>query len=252
MDLELDGKIAVVTGASTGIGREIAKVLSAEGAQTVVIARRTHLLETLQQEVVKSGGRRPLVIGADLYDRAVPTRIRDQILRELGRADILVNNAGGSRKLEQLDAPDEAWDESFAINFTAVRKMTHGLLPTMQQQKWGRIINITGSMEPRMFNAANAAKAGVHAWAKGLSRLIGKDGVTINSLQPGRIHSEQIDQRLHPTPEDQEQFAKANIPLGFFGEPQDMAYLAAFLCSPKARYITGQRIYVDGGLHHPI
>lgn len=103
-----------------------------------------------------------------------------------------------------------------------------------------------------MFNAANAAKAGVHAWAKGLSRAVGKDGITINSLQPGRIHSEQIDNRLHPTREDQERFAIENIPLGYFGEPEDMAYLAAYLCSPKARYITGQRIYVDGGLHHAI
>jgi len=251
MDLELDGKIAVVTGASTGIGRAIAKALSHEGAQTVVIARRMHLLESLQQEIVEGGGRRPLVIATDLYDRAAPDRIREQVLQHFGRADILVNDAGGSRKTT-LDASDEVWDESFAINFTAVRKMAHVFLPTMQQQKWGRILNITGSMEPRMFNAANAAKAGVHAWAKGLSRVIGKDAVTINSLQPGRIHSEQIDQRVHPTPEDQEQFASANIPLGYFGDPEDMANLAAFLCSQKARYITGQRIYVDGGLHHAI
>ncbi len=251
MNLELDGRIAVVTGASSGIGRGIAKVLADEGTQVIAVARRTALLESLQAEVIKSGGKRPLAISADLYDRAMPARIRDQVLREFGRADILVNSAGGSRQLP-ADAPDEPWDESFAINFTAVRKMTHALLPIMQQQKWGRILNITGSMEPRGFNAANAAKAGVHAWAKGLSRVIGKDGVTINSLQPGRIHSEQIDQRLHPTREDQEHFAKANIPLGYFGDPEDMAYLAAFLCSPKARYITGQRIYVDGGLHHAI
>lgn len=251
MDLQLDGKVAVVTGASTGIGREIAKVLAAEGAQTVVIARRTHLLETLRGEIGAAGGKPPLVIGSDLYERSEPARIRDEVLRKFGHADILVNDAGGSRKLE-LDAPDEAWDEAFAINFTAVRKMAHAFLPQMQQRKWGRILNITGSMEPRVFNAANAAKAGVHAWAKGLSRVIGKDGVTINSLQPGRIHSEQIDQRVHPTPEDQAQFAQANIPLGYFGDPQDMAYLTAFLCSEKARYITGQRIYVDGGLHYAI
>lgn len=251
MDLELDGKIAVVTGASTGIGRAIAKALANEGAQTVVIARRTHLLETLQQEIAEGGGKKPRVIGADLYDREEPERIRDQVLHHFGRADILVNDAGGSRKTT-LEASDEVWDESFAINFTAVRKMAHAFLPTMQQQKWGRILNVTGSMEPRVFNAANAAKAGVHAWAKGLSRAIGKDGITINSLQPGRIHSEQIDQRVHPTPEDQAQFAKANIPLGYFGDPEDMAHLAAFLCSQKARYITGQRIYVDGGLHYAI
>src|SRR3990167_4023584 len=236
MDLELDGRIAVVTGASSGIGREIAKVLAAEGVQVIVVSRRTALLESLQSEGVKSGGKRPVAISADVYDRAMPARIRDEVLQQFGRADILVNSAGGSRQLP-TDAPDEAWDESFAINFTAARKMTHALLP---------------SMEPRVFNAGNAAKAGVHAWAKGLSRVIGKDGVTVNSLQPGRIHSEQIDQRVHPTREDQEQFAKANIPLGFFGDPEDMAYLAAFLCSPKARYITGQRIYVDGGLHHAI
>ena len=251
MDLELSGRIAIVTGASVGIGRGIAKVLAAEGAQTVIVARRTPLLESLQQEVVQGGGKRPLIITGDLYDRAAPARIRDQVLNEFGRADILVNDAGGSRKTT-LDSSDEVWDESFAINFTAVRKMAHAFLPTMQQQKWGRIINITGSMEPRMFNAANAAKAGVHAWAKGLSRFVGKDGVTVNSLQPGRIHSEQIDQRVHPTPEDQQDFASNNIPLGYFGDPEDMAYLAAFLCSARARYITGQRIYVDGGLHHAI
>ena len=251
MDLELAGRIAVVTGASAGIGRGIAKVLAAEGAQIVVIARRTHLLETLLEEVVESDGKRPVIIGADLYDRAAPDRIRDQVLEQFGRADILINNAGGSRKLP-LDAPDEALDESFAIKFTAVRKMTHGFLASMQQQRWGRILNITGSMEPRVFNAANAAKAGVHAWAKGLSRTIGKDGITINSLQPGRIHSEQIDNRVHPTPENQQEFARDHIPLGYFGEPEDMAYLAAYLCSPKARYITGQRIYVDGGLHYAI
>ncbi len=251
MDLELDGRIAVVTGASSGIGRQIAKELAGEGVQVFVTARRSDLLESLQQDIVKDGGKRPVTISADLYDRATPERIASQVLGEHGRADILVNCAGGSRPLP-VDAPDDAWDESFALNFTAVRKMSNALLPSMRQQKWGRIVNITGSMEPRAVNAANAAKAGVHAWAKGLSRVIAKDGVTVNSLQPGRIHSEQIDKRLHPTPEDQEQFARNNIPLGFFGDPEDMAYIAVFLCSPKARYITGQRIYVDGGLQYAI
>ena len=251
MNLELGDRIAVVTGASTGIGREIAKVLAAEGAQVVAVARRLELLETLQAEVVKSGGKRPIAITADLYDRAAPDRIRAEVLQQLGRADILVNSAGGSRSLP-IDAGDDAWDEAFAVNFTALRKLSHAFLDSMQRNGWGRIVNITGSMEPRMFNAANAAKAGVHAWAKGLSRVVAKDGITINSLQPGRIHSEQIDQRVHPTREDQERFAKANIPIGFFGDPEDVAYVAAFLCSPRARYITGQRLYVDGGLQYAI
>src|SRR5258706_9458480 len=129
MDLELEGKIGGVTGGSSGIGREIAKVLEAEGAQLIVVSRRTALLESLQAEVVDSGGKRPVVVSADLYDRAMPARIRDQVLQQFGRADILVNSAGGSRQLS-TDASDEAWDESFAINFTAGRKKRHPLLPT--------------------------------------------------------------------------------------------------------------------------
>lgn len=251
MDLELSGRVAVITGASVGIGRGIAKVLATEGAQTVVVARRAELLATLAEEIVSSGGRKPLAITADLLDRASPARISEQVIAAYGHADILVNNAGGSRPLP-IYADDDKWDEGFAVNFTAVRKMAEALLPSMQQRRWGRIINITGSLEPRNINAANAAKAGVHIWSKGLAAEVGKQGITVNCLGPGRIHSEQIDNRLHPTPQDQAQFAAANIPLGYFGDPDDMAYVVAFLCSPKARYITGQRMYVDGGMHRAL
>lgn len=250
MDLELKGRVAVVTGCSVGIGREIAKVLAAEGVQTLVTARRAQLLARLQDEIEAAGGARPLALALDLYDRAAAERIRDAALGAYGRVDILVNNAGGSRSMP-WDSPDAAWDESFALNFTAVRKTTQALLPGMLERRWGRIVCITGTSEPAGVNAASAAKAGVHAWAKGLSREIGAHGITINCLAPGRIHSEQIDTRLHPTPESQAEFAR-NIPLGYFGEPLDMAYLVAFLCSPRARYITGERIHVDGGLHRGI
>jgi 3-oxoacyl-[acyl-carrier protein] reductase len=250
MDLELKGKIAVVTGASVGLGREIAKVLAAEGAQTVVTARRASLLATLQAEIEKSGGARPLAVPLDLYTAEAPARLRDAAVGEFGRVDILVNNAGGSRPIA-WDAPDAAWDESFSLNFTAVRRTTQVLLPGMLERRWGRVLCVTGSAEPSTVNAAVAAKAGVHAWAKGLSREIGRYGVTINCLAPGRIHSEQIDTRLHPTPESQAEFAR-NIPLGYFGDPCDVAFLVAFLCSPRARYITGERIHVDGGLHRSV
>jgi 3-oxoacyl-[acyl-carrier protein] reductase len=250
MDLELKGKIAVVTGASVGLGREIAKVLAAEGAQTVVTARRASLLATLQTEITAAGGARPLAVPLDLYTGEAPARLRDAALAEFGRVDILVNNAGGSRPIA-WDAPDAAWDESFSLNFTAVRRTTQALLPGMIERRWGRVLCVTGSAEPSTVNAAVAAKAGVHAWAKGLSREIGRHGVTINCLAPGRIHSEQIDTRLHPTPESQAKFAR-NIPLGYFGDPCDVAFLVAFLCSPRARYITGERIHVDGGLHRSV
>lgn len=250
MDLELKGRVAVVTGTSVGLGREIAKVLAAEGAQTIVTARRAALLSTLQDEIERAGGPRPLALPLDLYAPEAPGRLRDAALSAYGRVDILINNAGGSRPIA-WDAPDAAWDESFSLNFTAVRRTTQALLPEMIERRWGRILCVTGSAEPSTVNAAVAAKAGVHAWAKGLSREIGRHGITINCLSPGRIHSEQIDQRLHPTPESQAEFAR-NIPLGYFGDPSDVAFLAAFLCSEKARYITGERIHVDGGLHRAV
>ena len=246
MDLELRGRTAVVTGCSVGIGREIARVLAAEGVAALAIARRGDLLKALQDEIAAEGWVRPHVMAVDLADRGAAARVRDEALARLGRVDVLVNNAGGSRPTA-MDAPDAVWDESFAINFTAVRALTQALLPGMIARRWGRVINVTGTSEPMGTNAAGPAKAAVHAWSKGLSRDVGRHGITVNCLAPGRIHSEQIDQRLHPTPENQAEFAR-QIPLGYFGDPCDMAYLVAFLCSPKARYITGERIHVDGGL----
>jgi 3-oxoacyl-[acyl-carrier protein] reductase len=246
MDLELRGRTAVVTGCSVGIGREIARVLAAEGVAALIVARRGDLLKTLQDEIEAAGRPRPHAQALDLADRTAAARVRDEALARLGHVDILVNNAGGSRPTA-VDAADPVWDESFAINFTAVRRLTQSLLPGMIERRWGRIINITGTSEPAGTNAAGPAKAAVHAWAKGLSRDVGRHGVTVNCLAPGRIHSEQIDQRLHPTPESQAEFAR-QIPLGYFGDPADLAYLVTFLCSPRARYITGERIHVDGGL----
>lgn len=251
MDLELAGKVAVVTGASAGIGRGVALVLAREGAQTVLVARRRELLDSLADEILRGGGAAPLVVADDLLDREAPARIAAKVFARHSRVDILVNNAGASRPLP-VCAPDDAWDEAYAVNFTAVRKMTQAFLPAMQKQRWGRIVNITGSLEPRSVNGANAAKAGVHIWAKGLSCDVARDGITVNCLMPGRIHSEQIDLRMHPTAENQRAFSEANIPAGYFGDPEDVAHAVAFLCSPKARYITGQRMYIDGGMHRSI
>ena len=247
MDLELEKRVAVVTGCSVGIGRETAKVLAAEGCRTVIVARRDALLATLADEIEAAGHVRPLAVALDLYERSAAERLRDATLRAFGGADILVNNAGGSRPMP-WDSPDDAWDESFAINFTAVRKITQAFLPGMMERRWGRVVCVTGTAEPRQVNAAVAAKAGVHAWAKGLSREMGPHGITVNCVAPGRVHSEQIDAKLHPTAESQATFARENIPLGYFGEAIDVAWLIAFLCSERGRYVTGERLHVDGGM----
>jgi len=245
MDLQLHDKTALVTGASMGIGRAIAKGLAAEGVHVAVVARRTELLETLSGEIAAAGGKRPVLVRQDLMAEDAAACLRDAALGALGKVDILVNNAGGSRVLP-IDAPEERWVEAMTLNFTRQRKIAHALLPQMIEWRWGRIINITGKSEPEHLNAAFSAKAAVHAWAKGLSREVGQFGITVNSIPPGRIMSEQIRRNY---PEDfRKHFAETEIPVRYWGEPEDLAVMAVFLASPLARYVTGTVIPVDGGL----
>ena len=238
----------MVTGASRGIGRGAAKVLAAEGCRVAVLARRAGLLDELAAEIEGSGDVRPLVVVEDLTARGAPERVRDKIFEDFGGLDILVNNAGSSRPVK-WNATEDEWLEGMTLNFELVRRLTNQFIPTMRGQRWGRIINITGANEPPGINIASVAKAALHNWAKGLSRELAADGITVNCLPPGRIKSEQILERLHPTEENRQAFIAANIPIGFFGEPEDMAQLIAFLASPLARYITGEVIHVDGGMH---
>jgi 3-oxoacyl-[acyl-carrier protein] reductase len=239
MDLQLKGKTALVTGASMGIGRAIAKALAAEGVQVVVAARRMELMEAMADEVEALQHPRPILVRQDVMEEDAAAKLSAAALAAVGRIDILVNNAGGSRVLP-IDAPEERWTEAMTLNFT------HALLPKMIENKWGRIINITGKSEPEHLNGAFAAKAGIHAWAKGLSREVGQYGITINSIPPGRIMSEQI-LRNYP-PDYRKTFAETEIPVKFWGEPEDLAVMAVWLASPLARYITGTVIPVDGGL----
>jgi 3-oxoacyl-[acyl-carrier protein] reductase len=241
MNLQLAGRTALVTGASMGIGRAIASALAAEGVKVAVMARRRSLLEELEKEA----GQELVIIESDFLQEGAPDRIAAAALAGLGSVDILVNNAGGSRRFT-LESSDAQWDEALTLNFIRQRQLTHRLLPQMLARKWGRIINITGKSEPEGLNGAFAAKAAMHSWAKGLSREVGRHGITVNSIPPGRIISEQILRNY--SPERRAHESEHDIPVGEYGQPEDIANLVCYLASPLARYITGTVIPVDGGM----
>ena len=247
MDLQLSGKTALVTGASQGIGRATAKSLAAEGVQTAIAARRDELLNELADEIADAGHLRPVVIAHDIMAKDGPEDLALKALDALGFVDILINSAGGSRKVD-LYADAQTWEEGMNMNFNTQRRLSHALLPQMIERTWGRIITISGKNEPEKhpgkINVAMSAKAAIHAWAKGLSNEVAQHGVTVNCLGPGKIMSEQI--RKNYDEERRRKYAEEEIPIGYIGEPEDMAVVAAFLSSPLARYVTGVVIPVDG------
>ena len=179
MDLQLSGKTALVTGASAGIGRGIASALAAEGVATVIAARRAEALDELANEIESAGGTRPVCITSDLYEENASANLAAAALEAVGHIDILVNNAGGSRPFSELHVDEERWEEAFTLNFHRPRQLADALIDQMIERQFGRIINITGKSEPDHVNGAFCAKAGIHSWAKGLSRTVSYTHLTL-------------------------------------------------------------------------
>ncbi|CAH0156644.1 3-oxoacyl-[acyl-carrier protein] reductase [Pseudomonas frederiksbergensis] len=245
MDMQLAGKTALVTGASQGLGRAIVKSLAAEGVKVFATARNEELLVSLVGEITDAGGIAPITFVQDFVAADGPERIASAALAAMGHIDILVNNAGGSRPMD-IDAPEEQWIEGMTLNFDRHRQLTQKLLPNFLQRKSGAIISLSGNLEPEVVNAAMVAKAGIVVWSKGLSEQLGQHGITVNCVQPGLIDTAQI-RRLYPG-EERKKFADREIALRDFGQPEDVANAVTFLASPRASYITGTVLLVDGGM----
>ena len=245
MEMFLSGKTAVVTGGSQGLGRAIAKAFAAEGVKVFVTARNPLLLQSFKDEVVAAGGIEPVSFIQDFLAPDSPKRIGEAALAALGRVDILVNNTGRSRPVAVIGGEDD-WNESMLLDFHRHRQLTQQLLPHFMERKQGAILNLTSTYELRTLNVSAVAKSAVVMWSKQLAGQLGPYGIRVNCLQPGLIDTENVRQLF--SDEERRSFAGREIPLGDFGEPEDIAGMATFLVSPRAKYVTGSVSVVDGGL----
>ncbi len=243
----LEGRVSLVTGASRGIGRAIARALALEGAIVFVGARDETRLAEVVRECADAGGT-AVALGLDVADRASVDIALQKILEAQGRLDHLVNNAGITRDNLLLRMKKEEWDQVIATNLTGTYLCTQAVLKPMLKQRSGRIVNVT-SVVGLTGNAGQAnyaaSKAGIIGFTKAVAREVASRSITVNAVAPGFIDT---DMTAAMTEKARESLT-SSIPLGRVGRPEDIASAVAFLVSDAAAYITGQVLGVDGGFH---
>ena len=245
--MKLDGKVALVTGASRGIGRAVALKLSAEGAKVAInFAGNLAKAEEVKSEIESNGGEALLVQG-NVADFNAVNEIVKKVVDAWGRIDILVNNAGITRDNLLLKMSEENFDEVIATNLKGVFNCTKAVTKLMMKQRAGRIVNMS-SVVALMGNAGQAnyaaAKAGIIGFTKSVAKEFAPRGITVNAIAPGFIGTDMT----NAIPEKIKDEMLKNIPLGRFGNPEDVAEAVMFFVSEEAAYITGQVLCVDGGM----
>jgi len=245
-DIQIKGQLALVTGASRGIGAAIALELARRGMKVIGTATTdggaAHISSTLAAYPGCAGK------NLNVTDAAGIESLIDSLVKEHGGIQVLVNNAGITRDMLAMRLKDDDWDAVLDTNLKAVFRMSRGVMRTMMKQRYGRIISITSvvgaSGNPGQANYA-AAKAGVAGMTRALARELGSRGITVNCIAPGFIETDMT----AGLPEAQQKALLGQIPLGHLGKPQDIAHAVAFVASPEAGYITGQEIHVNGGMY---
>jgi NAD(P)-dependent dehydrogenase (short-subunit alcohol dehydrogenase family) len=266
MHLQLEGKTALVTGSSRGIGEAIARTLAPEGAHVLVHGRQRARADAVAASIVASGGRATAIVGDLTRDEDV-SRMLDHGLRAVGSIDILVNNAGGSAKSTQRwsNTHAGAWTEAFDRNVLAALRVTTAVLPAMRAARWGRIVFVSSTaatMPPARTPDYSASKAAMNAMVASLAKEVAEEGITVNAISPGTVKSDALEARFREVALEQglvdegapweaiERAALplfAEVPMRRVGRLDEIAAAAAFLVSDMAGYITGVNLRVDGG-----
>ena len=245
MDLELRGKVALITGASRGIGRAIALAFAAERCDVAMVARGQDALLDAERAVAASGVR-TAAITADVTRADDVTRIVDETVTRLGRLDILVNNAGGS-----FPDDDEGWQSAYRANIEATVRATRAAVPHMRAAGGGAIVHIASiwGREAGGGIPYNAMKAAMISHAKNSALALAGDNIRVNSVAPGSVlfPGGSWGRRVDADPEGMAAFVRENIAMGRFGTPEEIANVVAFLCSPRASWVNGACVVVDGG-----
>ena len=246
MDLGIDGKVALVMGASAGIGRGVAAALAREGARVAMVSRSPERIEAAAAELEGAVG-----FAADAADSERLARLPIEVTEAMGGpAEILVTNTGGPPAGGALDHGVDEWEQAYRSLVLAPRILAGGVVPAMQAQGWGRIVNVgsTTTIEPNPeLSLSNTHRAAAVGWFKTLAREVAADGITVNTVATGRFATDRMAE-LYGSIEAVAELAAAEVPARRLGTPEEYGDLVAFLCSARAAYITGTVIPIDGGL----